>query len=80
MRYGLTFTTDPNAYDWGETDMIIFEYPAQLPDYPQLNKVVEQVLRQYGLSEEKSEQVAGEEGWWFIRNVNDVDIVIEREI
>lgn len=79
MRYSLTFTTDPNAYDWGETDTIIFEYPTTLPDYPQLNKLVKQVLKQYGLNEEMCEHVAGEKGWWFIRNVSDVDVVIEKE-
>lgn len=79
MRYALTYASDPDAYDWGDTDTIIFEYPTTLPD--DLTELVRQVVVDYTSAEDdtKAREIA-KKGWWFIRNVNDVDVVFDHEL
>lgn len=81
MRYTLTYTTDPNAYDWGDTDTIVFHYPkASLPDNRKLlDSLIKQVLVRYGLPEKVADEVLGG-GWWFTRCFDVIDVVIEKEI
>lgn len=77
MRYLLTYTIDQ---EWGDVDTIIFEYPTTLPDYPKLRLVVERVLYDYGLDDERSKRVANNSEQWFVRSMADVDVVVNQEI
>lgn len=79
MKYALTITSDPNAYDWGDTDTILFEYPDTLPERDvDVVELVERVLQQYGWKGVDVED-AVKNGWCFIRNCADTDVVINKK-
>lgn len=82
MRYALTFTSDPNAYDWGDTDTIIVETElighrdTQGRRWYDVPASVEKVLIKYGRSPEQAREIANSDHW-FVRNVDDVDVAID---
>lgn len=80
MRYALTFTSDPNAYDWGDTDTIIVETDTPQGEggsrwygYP---KAIEEILIKYGRSPEDAKTIAKSD-YWFVRSVDEVDVAID---
>lgn len=80
MRYALTFTSDPNAYDWGDTDTIILETDTLRDESGKLwydcPKAIEKILIEYGRSPEEAKAIAKSD-YWFVRNVDDVDVAID---
>lgn len=80
MRYAITFTTDPNAYDWGDTDTIIVDvddYPEEGGDrwYDDKCKLVEVVRKYRGYDE----GTYIDSNYIFVRNVDDIDITINEK-
>lgn len=77
MRYALTFTSDPNAYDWGDTDTIIFTVPRQVGDLTRAeeDRLVENVLCAYGKNWKEARDIAESDNW-FMRNVDDIDVTM----
>jgi len=80
MKYALTITSDPNAYDWGDTDTIIFTHPSKIMELPQteLRELISDVIFTYGKPLEVADEIARND-WYFIRNVDDVDVEIGGE-
>lgn len=80
MRYALTFTSDPNAYDWGDTDTVIVEVDTLRDEGNRLwhdhPEVIEEALIKYGRSPEEARAIAKSD-YWFVRNIDDVDVVID---
>lgn len=74
MKYALTFT-NPETYDWNETDTIIIDVPENPLDIKLdtlAGMLAEHVGRDYA-KEEWSDILANDS--WFVRNCDDVDVV-----
>lgn len=72
MRYALTFRTGES---WAEVDTVIVG-TALMSDEGVVEIKVAEILTAYGV--ENADEIL-ENGWWFIRNVDDVDIYLNSE-
>lgn len=72
MKYALTFT-NPETYDWNETDTIIIDTPKNPLDVP-LNDLTKALavsgVRDY--NEEGWKDILGNDSW-YVRNCDDQD-------
>lgn len=73
MRYALTFT-NPNTYDWNETNTIILETPVNPLDMS-LDNLAGVLAEKAGYDYDKSEwsDILGNDSW-YVRNCEDVDV------
>ena len=74
MKYALTFT-NPETYDWNETDTIIIDTPKNPLDIEldTLAGMLAEHARYDYTKEEWSDILANDS--WFVRNCDDVDVV-----
>lgn len=73
MRYALTFT-NPETYDWNETDTIIIESntnPIDM-DIKKLANLISANTRYYGVEKDWIATLGNDS--WFVRNCDDVDL------
>lgn len=81
MRYAVTFTSDPNAYDWGDTDTIIVEVDDKYTGednrawWADNTKLIE-IVRKY---REYDEGIDIDPNYIYLRNVDDIDITINEK-
>lgn len=78
MKYALTYT-DPNEYDWRETNTMLIECDVNPLDIG-LDKLARVLADYSGFEEEKTREILGNDSW-YIRNCADTDatIIIEGE-
>lgn len=79
MRYALTYRLDES---WGSVDTIIIDSDQAKEEsgwrwYDDETRVAD-ILSAYGLDSEQLAEVMNN-GWWFIRNIDDIDFYVNRE-
>lgn len=79
MRYTLTYRQDET---WASVDTIIIETDQVKEEsgwrwYDDETRVAD-ILSAYGLDNEQTAEVI-DNGWWFIRNIDDVDFYVNSE-
>lgn len=79
MRYTLTYRLDES---WASVDTIIIETDQSKEEggwrwYDDETRVAD-ILSAYGLDSEQTAEVI-DNGWWFIRNIDDIDFYVNRE-
>ena len=74
MRYAITYATDDT---WNSVDTIIVETNKEVLDMP--SEEIADIFESYGLTRQQAMELAQDGDYWFVRNVNDVDVDLTRE-
>lgn len=74
MRYAITYATDDT---WNSVDTIIVETNKAVLDMP--SEEIADIFEAYGLTRQQAMELAQDGYYWFVRNVDDVDVDLTRE-
>lgn len=74
MRYAITYATDDT---WNSVDTIIVETNKAVLDMP--SEEIADIFESYGLTRQQAMELAQDGDYWFVRNVDDVDVDLTRE-